>query len=364
MNHRERFLTTFAHREPDRVPRHASLTKPLVEEFERRMGDQDYSVYWDCDFASVGFKAPEPLPDLISRFGHYFTDMDVEWHLSWDDRLYPPEWGVAQRYAHDFYAIGAPLSPLRNLTTIEQLNDYPFPDYMNEWGHDHLEAETERLHDDGYPVTASIGWIFQTAWTLRSEVGLFSDFFDNPDLAEALLDRILATRILQSQRVAEAGVDCVGMADDVGAQNSMILSPAMWRRWLKPRLAAVIQAARRANPDIIIRYHTDGYIVPIIPDLIEIGVSSLITVQEECMDVFDIKRRFGQDLVLEGTIGLQGELMLGTPEEVTSKIKAQCEGLMPGGGWVASPGNGVTPDIPFENLVAMFEALDRYGSYV
>ena len=82
------------------------------------------------------------------------------------------------------------------------------------------------------------------------------------------------------------------------------------------------------------------------------------------MDVFDIKRRFGQDLLLEGTIGLQGELMRGTPEEVTSKIKAQCEGLMTGGGWVASPGNGVTPDIPFENLVAMFEALDRYGSYV
>jgi uroporphyrinogen decarboxylase len=66
---------------------------------------------------------------------------------------------------------------------------------------------------------------------------------------------------------------------------------------------------------------------------------------------------------MEGTFGLQGELMRGTADEVRRTVRAQCEGLMPGGGWIASPGNGVTPDVPWENLVALFESLEQYSYY-
>jgi uroporphyrinogen decarboxylase len=143
----------------------------------------------------------------------------------------------------------------------------------------------------------------------------------------------------------------------------MIMSPAMWRRWLKGYMAEVIAAIRRVNPEIRFRYHSDGLLTPVIDDLIEIGVASLITVQPESMDVFEIKRRFGERICLEGTFGLQGAFMRGTPDEVWRMVKAQCAGLMPGGGWIASPGNGITPDVPWENLVAFFGALDKYGCY-
>jgi uroporphyrinogen decarboxylase len=151
--------------------------------------------------------------------------------------------------------------------------------------------------------------------------------------------------------------------DDIGTQQSMIMSLKMWREWLKPRMADVIQAAKRVNPRIYFRYHSDGMITPLIPDLIEIGVDSLITVQPESTDIYDVKRRFGEDICMEGTIGCQSELMRGTPDEVRSMVKAQCEGLMSGGGFIASPANMVGPDAPFEDLIALYEALDDLGRY-
>ncbi len=362
MNHRERVLTTMGHREPDRVPRWASLTPHVMEEFRRRTGHDDPAVYWDWDIKSVGFRRPDPLPDLVDRFGEFFGGLDCEWILDWEVDDYCPEWGVATRLAH-LYHLSAPLAPMVSFTTVAEIEEYPFPDYMDEWRHDHLEAEVQRLKSDGYPVTASVGWIFQTAWSLRTREKLFIDFHDSPEFAQALIRRVTDIRVAQATRLAEAGVDMVSMNDDIGTQRSMIMSPAMWRRWLKPRLAEVIQAVQRVNPRIRFRYHSDGLLTPVIPDLIDIGVSSLITVQAESMDVYDIKRRFGDRVCMEGTIGLQKELMMGTRDEVRQMVKEQCEGLMPGGGFIASPGNGITPDIPWDNLVALFEALDAHGHY-
>lgn len=362
MNHRQRTLAALRHCEPDRVPRYASLTPAVLEAFRASSGGQDPAIAWDWDIASISFLPPEPLPDLTARFGRYYRGRAMEWVLDWALRDYPPEWGVATRPAH-FYHLSAPLSPLLGEADASMLADYPFPDYVRDWRHDHLEDEARALQGQGYFVDAHVGWIFQTAWTLRSEALLFQDFYDHPEFAQALLTRIADIRIAQAVRLAEAGVDAISLNDDIGAQKSMILSPAMWRRWLKPQMARLIAAIRRVNPQILFRYHSDGYYVPVIPDLIEIGVSSLRTVQPECMDVFEVKRRFGQDIALEGTIGLQGVLRHGGPDEVREMVRDQCAGLMPGGGWLAAPGNGVTPDIPLDNLFALFETLDELGRY-
>jgi uroporphyrinogen decarboxylase len=362
MNHRERVLMTMSHRAPDRVPRWASFTPPVLAEFRRRTGQQDPAQYWDWDLGHVSFRPPVPLPDLKAIFGRYYAAREGEWVLDWNLSDYPPEWGVATRPAH-YYHFSAPLAPMVNLTSVAEIESYPFPDYVRDWRHDHLEAEVKRVKEAGYPAAASTGWIFQTAWTLRTREKLFVDFYDNPEFADALLERVTAIRIAQSTRLAQAGVDMIQLSDDIGTQKSMIMSPAMWRRWIKPRMAALIAAIHRVNPQIHFRYHSDGWFMPVIPDLIEIGVSSLITVQPECMDVFEIKRRFGDRLTLEGTIGVQSELMRGTPDDVRRMVKAQCAGLMPGGGFIASSANGIEPDVPWENLVALFAALDEYGKY-
>jgi uroporphyrinogen decarboxylase len=350
-----------SHREPDRVPRGDGLTQAVVEEFRRRTGEDDPGKYWDWDIPdSVRFLPPEPLPDLDAIFARFYEHLDYEWAFDWSD--YPPEWGVATRPAH-FYHFSAPIAPMARFSSVAELKEYPFPDYLGDWRHDHLEGDVRRLKAEGYPADGWIGWIFQTAWSMRGREQLFFDFHDNPDFAAYLLDRISEIRAEQATRLAESGVDTVSFNDDIGTQRSMIMSLEMWRKWLKPRMAAVIQAAKRVNPRIYFRYHSDGMITPLIPDLIEIGVDSLITVQPESMDIYDIKRRFGEEICMEGTIGCQSELMRGTSDEVRAMVKGQCEGLMTGGGFVASPANAVEPDVPFENLVALHEALDEHGWY-
>ncbi|MFH1084234.1 MAG: uroporphyrinogen decarboxylase family protein, partial [Chloroflexota bacterium] len=343
MNHRERVLAALSHREPDRVPRYANLTPGVVEAFRQRTGHTDTDGYWGCDIAHVGFRRPDPLPDLMARFGRYYAHRDHEWFLDWNKADFPPEWGVATRPAH-LWHLSAPVSPMLELSTVREIEEFPFPDYLGEWRHDHLEPEVRRLKAAGFFVDAHVGWIFQTAWTLRSEVKLFQDFYDSPEFAEALLGRIAAIRTAQAVRLTEAGVDSISLNDDIGAQKAMIISPAMWRQWLKPNMARLIAAIRRVNSTVHFRYHSDGYYVPVIPEMIEIGVTALRTVQPESMDVFEIKRRFGAALGLEGTIGLQSVLKHGTPDDVRAMIAEQCRGLMPGGGWLAAPSNGVTPD--------------------
>lgn len=362
MNSRERVLRTLAHQEPDRVPRYAALMEGVIEEFKRRTSHSDPVTFWDWDIAHVGFRPPDPLPDLKARFGRYYGDLEYEWLLDWAHGDYPPEWGVATRPAH-FLHFSAPLAPLAIASSLAELEDYPFPDYLTEWRHDHLEGAVSQLKSSGQAVCGGAGWIFQSAWLLRTRQQLFIDFYDHPEFARALLERVTEIRTAMAIRLAEAGVDMIALSDDIGTQNSMIMSPKMWREWVKPYFARLIAAVHHVNPAIHIRYHSDGWYLPVIPDLIEIGVSSLVTVQPESMDVFEIKRLFGQQLTLEGTIGCQGVLMNGTAEQLREHVRKQCLGLMPGGGWIASPGNGVEPDIPWDNLAAMFSALDEYGRY-
>jgi len=362
MNHRQRMLAALGHREPDRVPRYASLTPGVLDALAACAPGADPAALWGWDVAAVALRPPEPRPDLLARFGRYHAHRAVEWRLDWALNDYPPEWGVATRPAH-LYHLSAPLPPLEQARDQSDLAAYPFPDYIGEWQHAHLEGEVAALHAAGWFVDAFVGWIFQTAWSLRGEVRLFEDMYDRPAFAAALLDRITGIRCAQAERLAAAGVDSLSLNDDIGGQRGMILSPAMWRRWLKPRLAEVIAAARRANPQVHFRYHSDGNYAAVIPDLIAIGVTSLRTVQPEALDVYAIKREYGRDVALEGTIGLQGVLREGPPEAVRAMVQQQCGGLMAGGGWVAAPGNGVTPDIPVANLYALFAALDAYGAY-
>ncbi len=147
--------------------------------------------------------------------------------------------------------------------------------------------------------------IFEIAWHLRGMTELFADMAFNPAFAERLLDRITAIRCFQARRFAEAGVDMLKIGDDVGTQKAMLMSPAMYREWFKPRHAAVIRAAREVRPDLPVCYHSDGNCWDVIPDLIDIGVTVLNPVQPECLDLAAVKKRFGDRLVFWGGIGTQ-----------------------------------------------------------
>jgi uroporphyrinogen decarboxylase len=117
------------------------------------------------------------------------------------------------------------------------------------------------------------------------------------------------------------------------------------------------------NPDIIVRYHSDGNPEAIIPELIEIGVDVLNPVQPECLDPAEVKRRFGDSLAFWGAMGTQTTMPFGSPEEVARVVRERIETIGAGGGLVLAPTHVLQPDVSWENILAFFDAIDRYGRY-
>lgn len=353
MSPRERILKAMRRQVPDRVPREAVFTIPVEEEFRLRTYASDYETYFGMDRRTVQFRRPQPAAD----FSAYMKGRTIP------ERAFSDEWGnlVVPGYK---YRTTDYIFPMKTLNTVDELREYPFPDFSREECLAHLKAEVQSLHDRGLAVTGSLwGTFFERSWHMRGMDRLFMDFYDNPEFANALLDKMLEIRCFQAGYYAEVGVDILHTGDDLGMQHTLILSVPMWRKWIKPRLAQVIQTARRIKPDLLVEYHTDGYVEPFISELHEIGIDVLNPVQPECMDPAEIKRKFGDRLAFSGTVGNQSTMPFGTPDEVRQVVAERIATVGRDGGLVLSPSHMVEPDVPWENVIAFFEAAEEYGYY-
>jgi uroporphyrinogen decarboxylase len=238
---------------------------------------------------------------------------------------------------------------------------------MADYRYEGLAGRVADWHRRGYAVAGGIphysGTLFECAWILRGMENLLADFLLNPAFATALLDRLTESAIYAARRMAFADVDVLTTGDDVGTQRGMMMSLPTWRTWLKPRLAAVIAAAKEVKPDLLVSYHSDGNVEPVIPELIEIGVDILNPVQPECMDPVKLKREYGDRLAFSGTIGTQTTMPFGTPAEVKAVVKERIETVGRGGGLLLAPTHVLEPEVPWENVIAFMEAVDEYGRY-
>lgn len=351
MTARGRVLTAFSHRTPDRVPRMAAFTPAIQRVFEEKTGQKDYQAYFNIEMRNVGFKPLQKQPD----FSRYYPE-------GYPEGVVFREYGQT-RYPAGFHHFTGLLFPMRELTTVEELEEYPWPDVRSPYRYQHIQKTVATLHNQGYFVTGRAGSIFESVWQLTGYEKFFLDIVSRPEFITYTLDRLTEDNAFRSRRLAEADVDMVHLGDDVGMEDRMMMSPEMWRSWLKPCLAKVIQAAKEAKPDVHISYHSDGYIEPIIPDLIEIGIDVLNPVQPECMDPVSLKKRYGDRLSFWGTIGTQTTMPLGTPEEVKETVKHRIKTVGQNGGLMLAPTHVLEPDVPWENIVAFFEAIDEYGRH-
>jgi uroporphyrinogen decarboxylase len=149
------------------------------------------------------------------------------------------------------------------------------------------------------------------------------------------------------------------LGDDIATQHGMMLSPAQWRLYLKPRLAKLISAARSVRSDIPVFYHSDGNCSDVIEDLIEVGVTILNPVQPECLNVGDLKHRYGERIAFWGTIGIQSTLPFASPEEVKKVIRERIK-QFDKTGLVLGPTHVIEPEVPWENIVSFVEAIKEY----
>jgi uroporphyrinogen decarboxylase len=146
-------------------------------------------------------------------------------------------------------------------------------------------------------------------------------------------------------------------------QTGMMMSLEFWRHHFKPRLAAIISAAKAVKPDILVFYHSDGNVWDAVPDLIDAGVEVLNPVQPECMDPAKVNEAFGSSLSFFGTVSVQETMPKGTPEEVKAEVRLRMETIGEEGGLLLAPSHVLQPDTPWDNIVAFFEAVEEYGYY-
>ena len=187
--------------------------------------------------------------------------------------------------------------PLADDRAIET---YTGPDPNRPELYEEADRVLQEFKAEYWIVGVTVTTIFETAWALRGYERMLTDFVENPDLAERILEIPYRYHLAAAQRLVEMGVDMIWIGDDVGTQRGMLISPKVWRRFLKPRMANFIATLKRINPQVKIAYHSDGDIRPIIPDLIEIGLDVLNPIQPACMDPAELKRRVRRPVVLLG----------------------------------------------------------------
>jgi len=332
---RDWIKATLAHRETGAVPYNFMFSPPALAAVQEHFGTDDIEAALDLPIRMSGCTSIKPLYAPPAKYGPAITDeFGVVWSTSDIDR-------------------GSPTGPAM---AGPDLSGYDFPDPVDERRFGALGPWC-RANAEHFTVLWA-GDLWERATFMRGMEGLLLDVAANPGFVEALLggiaDYILWTMAILFERFE---FDAVAISDDYGTQRAMIISPADWRRLIKPLLAEVFALAKRHGRYTFL--HSCGHIVPIIGDLIEIGLDILHPIQPEAMDVHELKRRFGPDLTFCGGLGTQGLLPAGKPAQVREAVAGLKETMGRGGGYILEPGITLQADMPLANMVAMVEEARR-----
>jgi uroporphyrinogen decarboxylase len=355
MTHRERVAQALSHEKPDRCPWQATFTPEFAERVRADLG------MGAADRAHNPHGGGNPY-DLEMAFDQDILITSVGWANSYYGQgdEYVDEWGVGWRSVayKTPYGVGHYTEPrVHPLADADALTRYQPPDP----GRPELYADAKRLiseHGAEYwTVGSTVTTIFEAAWALRGLEQLLADFIEDPDLADAVLDIPYRYHLAAAETLARMGVDMIWLGDDVGQQQGMLMSPRHWRRFLKPRMADIIERVKGVNPALKVAYHTDGCVYAIVPELIEIGLDVLNPVQPAAMDPARLKREYGKQLCFWGSIDEQYTMPFGSPDEVRREVLDRVATVGYDGGLILAPTHHLQLDTPLENFWAMVQVL-------
>ncbi|NQT67668.1 MAG: hypothetical protein HQ569_08880 [Actinobacteria bacterium] len=168
--------------------------------------------------------------------------------------------------------------------SLKDLKNYKVPDPEDEERYSRVIKLKEKFGDMHAVMVDLSCTIFELSWYLRGMENLLMDMYRNKNFVNYLMDKILEFYIPAAKKLAKIGVDIIWIGDDVGMQTGMVMSPEMFREFLKEIYRLLINEVKRLNKNIKIAFHSDDYITPIIGDLIEVGVDILNSIQPKCMD--------------------------------------------------------------------------------
>jgi uroporphyrinogen decarboxylase len=349
MKSRDRVLSALDHQEPDRVP----LFAPNVMD-TREPYDESVRAFLD----QFPF---DRLAYVGGTVGHPSEKREVAPDVFVD--------GYGCRY--EYRGVGLPYcvhSPLAGAATVADVEsfDWPDPDTPGLIALDARE-QAQALYRRGEFVT-SVGLppIFHQYHYLRGFEGWMLDVRLNPDVHEAIsrrLTHIHGTLLMRLLEEVGDYTDLVSAGDDLGWSAAPYMSPADFRKLIKPHYKGLIGQIKGRWPQIKVYLHSHGQIMDLVPDLIECGVDVLNPILPlDNMEPVRLKREYGDALCFHGGIDVEHVLPFGTVEQVRQHVREVIDLLAPGGGyWFKA--QVISPVIPPENVIAAYEEAMDYGRY-
>ncbi|TAL31974.1 MAG: hypothetical protein EPN93_16645 [Spirochaetes bacterium] len=261
--------------------------------------------------------------------------------------------------------------PLANASSVRDIDEYKWPDVGDNARYAGLKEELREIYENsGCAIVmqgVSAGFFELGGW-LRGMENFFVELLGEPEMACRIMDKAMEVKMAYWEKVLSIGRDYILIAheaEDLASQRSLLISPAVYRKYIKPRQKELYDFIKKQAP-VKIFFHSCGAVRELIPDLIEVGVDILNPVQVSAagMDTKELKREFGRDIVFwGGGVDTQRILPRGTVAEVREEVKRRLEDLMPGGGFVFNTVHNIQADVPPENIMAMWETLQEYGVY-
>jgi uroporphyrinogen decarboxylase len=335
MNSRKRVLTALRCQQPDRVPYcELAIARSLAE----RM---------------MGWGAPDQAADLETTPYTVDEAKAIAAELGFDNIAYVLRAPVyAQRLAGAdgrlFYGEGM-------IHTEADLPMIELPDPYDDALYEGAESFAQNKGDYAAWFVTRIG-IFPTMLSMGIENFSYA-LYDNPSFLETILDRYCEWSVVVAERVSKLGFDVYASTDDMAFNTQPFFSPKVFRELVLPRYQEV--AKHITLPWVI---HSDGNIMPFLPDLIELGISGVHPLEKGAMDVAAVKRLYGDRICLLGNVDLN-ILGLGTPEETDREVYELIHTAGPGGGYIVSSGNSLAGYLKPENVRALTAAVQKYGKY-
>jgi uroporphyrinogen decarboxylase len=376
MTHRERVLRALAHEEPDTVPT-ALGGGPygLVDQLYLRL-----VKHLDLGGPVQPFRSGHSISymddRLLEKLG---TDLRYCWPgllpnspvtRGEDDDTFHDSYGQVWKRALPYYYAGEGI--LKDASSIDDIEErVRWPDLSDPRWTQGVEQRARSLREqtDYFLVmrmVASHG-PFQTACDLRGTEAFLTDMALQPEFAIALLDKV--TTVMEgllelAMHSAGQYFDMVELpGDDYAGNLNLLISPAMFRKFIKPCLARLVNVIKEHNHNTKVMLHSDGAITKLLPDILSLGVDVIHPLEPlPAMDIPDIKHQFGKQVSFLGGIDIS-HAMPGTREKVIEETKLRISQLAPGGGYILAPSNHMQADVPAENVVTLFETAKQFGKY-
>jgi len=382
MTPRERVLATINHEQPDRIPIVIGVSNATGLKMKPYKGIKDIA----------GIKAPDQYLYEWPELGTAEVDEETMLRLHSDVRgvvdLEPEivrkrnqtrdphsdcidSWGGGQTETApgDWYP---GIHPIADAQKPEDLDNYAgWPDMGDPSRIAHVKEKARRLAEKNEFAILATPWLlfpFERAFAMQGMERFLMNMAMDRDFARALLEKIAVyCKQLMGPFLEQLGdnVDIIKIGDDLGTQESLIISPKMYRQILKPVHADFISFIKDRTQAKVL-FHSDGDVAPLVEDFIEIGVDILNPIQTSAgkmSDLVSLKKHFGNNIVFCGGVDSHRILPYGSVVEVREEVRRVIQALGPGGGCMIGAVHTVMNDVPPENVLAMVDAVQEFGHY-